>query len=215
METIVKKVAGPKIDFRLMNDTIKTIYERRSVRKYKTKPVERNLIWQIVDAGRMAPSAINKQPWGFYILTDKEVIKDFSKEISKAVIKGFIKSGIRGIVKAGKDFFHFSHGIDFLKEEDSIFHGAPVVIFITSPKDNEWATLDIGMCSQNIMLAAKSLGLDSCPVGLGKFVEETKIFSRLNVPNSEQVNLALIIGYGDEHPEAKERMKNNLIFVEG
>jgi len=51
-----------------------------------------------------------------------------------------------------------------------------VVIFIISPHDNEWASLDVGMCAQNIMLAAKSLGLDTCPVGFGKYVEKTKIF---------------------------------------
>ena len=71
----------------------------------------------------------------------------------------------------------------------------------------------MGMCSQNIMLAAKSIGLESCPVGLGKFIEHTTIYSKLNVPTNEQVNLAIVIGYGDEKPEAKERIKNNVIFV--
>lgn len=212
METISKKSIA-KSDKVLTNDILKTIYTRRAVRKYKDKPVERNLIEQILDAGRMAPSAINKQPWKFYMLTNKEQIKLFSKETAKAAAKGILKSGIRGIVKTASSFLHFSHGMDFFKAEDPIFHGAPVVIFITSPKDNEWAALDIGMCSQNIMLAAKSLGLDSCPVGLGKFVEQTKIFSTLNVPKTEQVNLSIILGYGDESPILHERIKNNATFL--
>jgi nitroreductase len=177
-----------------MNEILKTIYKRRAVRKYKDKPVDRETIEILLDAGRMAPSAINKQPWKFYILTNKEEIKAFSKEIAKASAKGFLKSGIKNIVKTASSAIHFSHlshGIDFFKAEDPIFHGAPVVIFITSPKDNEWAALDVGMCSQNMMLAAKSLDLDSCPVGLGKFVEQTQIFSKLNVSSSEHVNLSL------------------------
>ena len=46
-----------------ITETGKTIYERRAVRRYKDKPVDRKLIEQVLDAGRMAPSAMNKQPW--------------------------------------------------------------------------------------------------------------------------------------------------------
>lgn len=196
-----------------MNETIKTIYERRAIRKYKDKPVDREIIDILLDAGRMAPSAINRQPWKFYVLTQKRDITDFSKSIAKASTKGFLRSGIRNIIHTAADAFHLAHGISFLKTDDPIFHGAPVVIFITSPRENEWAALDIGMCSQNMMLAAKSLGLDSCPVGLGKFVEHTKEYSRLNVPESEIVHLSIIVGYGDERPEAKERIKNNVRYI--
>lgn len=212
MKNTIAPVA-PKQDNKIVNETLKTIYERRAVRKYKQIPVEKQLIEKIIDAGRMAPSAINKQPWKFYILTDKKVIKTFSSEISKAAVKGFIRSGVKGIIKVTKDFLHFSNDTSFLKAEDPIFHGAPVVIFITSPKDNEWAPLDIGMCSQNIMLSAKSFGLDSCPVGFGKFVEKTKLYPKLNVPETEQVNLAIIVGYGDEIPEVHARVKNNIVYI--
>lgn len=197
-----------------ITETLKTIYERRAVRKFKEQPVERELVQQVLDAGRMAPSAINKQPWKFYILTTKENIQAFSKEIAKAATKVFLKTGVKNIVKTAVDAIHLSHGIDFFKGEDPIFHGAPVVIFITSPKDNEWALLDVGMCAQNIMLAAKSLGLASCPVGLGKFVEQTELFAKLKIPTSEQVNISIVLGYGDETPELHERKKNNAVFID-
>lgn len=195
------------------NDILKTIYERRSVRKYKDISIERKIVEQLLDAGRMAPSAINKQPWRFYVLTNKDDINSFSKEISVAAAKGFVKFGIKKIVKTASDLLHFSHGIDFLKTKNYIFHGAPVVIFITSHIDDEWAALDIGMCSQNIMLAAKSMGLDSCPVGLAKFVEQTKMYSKLGVSKLEKVNLAIVLGYGDENPEPKDRVRNNSVFI--
>lgn len=211
MKTIAKTALSEQKN--LTNDILKTIYERRAIRQYKDKSVEKETIEQLIDAGRMAPSAINKQPWKFYVLTNKEDIKAFSKEIATAAFKGVVKSGIKGIIKTTKEFLHFSHGADFFKAPDAVFHGAPVVIFITAPKDNEWAGLDIGMCSQNIMLAAKSLGLDSCPVGFGKFVEHTEIYSRLNIPASEQVMLSVIIGYGNEKPEIHERVKNNIVYI--
>jgi nitroreductase len=199
-----------------MNPTIETIYQRRAVRKFKDMPVDRKLIEQLLDAGRMAPSAINKQPWKFYILTDKELIKEFSKETAKAAAKGMLKTGVKGLVKSALSSlssFHLSDAVDFFKGEDPIFHGAPVVVFIAAPKDNEWAGLDIGMCSQNIMLAAKSIGLDSCPVGMGKFVENTSLFPKLHVPDTEHILLSIIIGYGDDTPEVHERVKNNVVFI--
>nr|WP_294860632.1 nitroreductase [uncultured Fluviicola sp.] len=193
-----------------MNEVIKTIYERRAVRKYKDIPVSRDLIEQLLEAGRMAPSAMNKQPWGFHIVTDKEMIQLFSHEIDKVALKNIPKMGIKNIAKAVvSGMKHLSDSVHFLTAKDPVFHGAPVVVFITAPKGNEWAGLDIGMCSQNIMLAAKSLGLDSCPVGFGKFVEQTDDYSRLNIPYTHQVHLAIIIGYGDETPDVHERIKNN------
>ena len=197
-----------------MNETIKTIYERRAVRKYQDKSIAKEIIEQLLDAGRMAPSAINKQPWKFYVVTNKEDIQLFSKEIGKAALKSIPKMGVKNIVKAAASgIMHLSHGIDFLKDPDPVFHGAPVVIFITAPKDNEWAGLDVGMCTQNIMLTAKSIGLDTCPVGFGKFIMEATSYSKLNIPDQEHVLLAVIAGYGNETPEVHERKKDNAVYL--
>ncbi len=193
---------------------IDVIYRRRAVRSYTDQPVARNIVEEIIDAGRMAPSAINKQPWKFYVLMDKATIKSFSKEIAHVALKDFAQSGIKKITQTTNHLLHFMHDFNFGALSDPIFHGAPVVIFITAPRDNEWAPLDIGMCSQNMMLAAKAFGLDSCPVGFGKFVQHTKIFSRLNVPPSEEVQISIILGYGDEKPELHTRKNDNIIFID-
>lgn len=197
-----------------MNEVIKTIYERRAVRKYTDQAVSKEIIEKLLDAGRMAPSAINKQPWKFYVVTSKEAIKLFSDEIVKEGMKSIPDMSLKNVAKAVvSSITHLSHGIDFLRAKDPVFHGAPVVIFVTSPKENEWAALDIGMCCQNIMLAAKSLGLDSCPIGFGKFVEKTKDYSKLNIPQTEQVQIALILGYGNETPKIHERNKDDVFWV--
>lgn len=193
---------------------VKTIYERRSVRKYKDKPVSKETIEKILDAGRMAPSAINRQPWKFYVLTKKEAIQSLSREIARIAGKEFLKSGPKQILKAVGHLLHFPHDIRFFKGEYFIFHGAPVVIFITGPRNDEWAPLDIGMSSQNIMLAAKSLGLDTCPVGMGKYAERTKNYSQLHIPSSEQIYLSIVLGYGDENPTLHERARDNVVYID-
>jgi nitroreductase len=206
--------AAIKTRTRKETETIQTIYERRAVRKYKDLPVSTVTIEKILDAACMAPSAMNEQPWRFHILTQKETIQSFSKEIAKIVTSKVIKSGPRQILKTIAGLIHFSFSPRVLLAGDPVFYGAPVVIFISAPKDNAWAALDIGMCAENMMLAAKSLGVDSCPVGFGKFVEQTKIYSRLGVPASDHVHLAVILGYGDENPPVHKRIRDNSFFIE-
>lgn len=197
-------------------DTIHIICTRRAVRKYKDKAIDIGIIEKILDAGRMAPSAINKQPWKFYLLTNKDTIRLFSKEIKKIAFKDFVKSGPVKIIQAAVHLLHFLPGAaDLLKTSDPVFYNAPLVVFITAPTSNEWASLDVGMCAQNMMLAAKSLGLDSCPVGFGKYVEHTKIYSTLNIPSTDEVKLAIVFGYGNESPQMHKRERNNAFFLDG
>lgn len=195
-------------------DTLKTIYQRRAVRKYKEIPVDKKLIKQVIDAGRMAPSAMNTQSWKFYVFTNKASIQLLSKEIKKVAAKDFLKSGLKQIIKMAASLFHMGPSMDFFKTADPVFYGAPVVIFITAPKDNEWAALDIGMCAQNMMLAATSLGLDSCPVGFGKYLAHSKSYSLIPAKANEQLQLSIILGYGNESPELHKRKKNNVFFID-
>ncbi|HEY0654391.1 MAG TPA: nitroreductase [Chryseosolibacter sp.] len=180
-----------------MDNIMQIIYGRRAVRKYKGRPVEKNLIEQIVDAGRMAPSGMNLQPWKFYVVTEGDLIQQMDDQIRVVVA----------------DVYKMPEMVEFLKTNNPIFHGAPVVIFITAPKANEWAALDIGMCAQNMMLAAKAAGLDTCPIGLGKFIERTTLFSQLGVQATDHVLLSLSLGYGDEKPLLHDRKKDNLFYV--
>ncbi|HWA32916.1 MAG TPA: nitroreductase [Cyclobacteriaceae bacterium] len=177
---------------------MKTIYFRRAVRKFAPTPVNKKLLDEIFEAGRQAPSAMNRQPWKFYVVTNPQKIKAISAEIAEAA----------------KDKLHLAEEIAQSTREDFIFHGSPVVIFITAPLDSEWAPMDVGMCAQNMMLAAKSLGLDSCPVGFGRYVEKTKSYSDLKIPPSEKVQLALLIGFGAENPITKPRVKDNVFYLD-
>ena len=196
-----------------MNDTLKNIYSRRAVRRYKDLSVAREIIDMLLDAGRMAPSAMNRQPWKFYVLTDQRKIKKISKEIAEHAIKQIKHVDLKAAAKMTLSFFHLSTLVNFLKNDDHIFYHAPLVIFITTPKDDEWGALDVGMCAQNIMIAAKSIGLDTCPIGLAKFVTQAKDYYQLNIPDTEQLHLAIVAGYGDEQPEVHDRLENNAAFI--
>lgn len=53
-----------------MNEVVKVLKERRSIRDYLSKPIPREILEDIIDCGRLAPSANNVQPWLFVVVTD-------------------------------------------------------------------------------------------------------------------------------------------------
>lgn len=183
-------------DPNILNETLRTIYERRSVRAFLDRPVPMELLCRVIDAGKMAPSEMNRQPWKFYVLTVPDTIQAFSREI-----RTFLE---------GRSF-KFAAG--YGQVDDPIFYGASAVILLAAPTKNEWAALDIGMCAENMMLAARSFGLDSCPVGLAKFLHKTHIVSTLSLDPRDEVFLGVTLGYGADSPEAHPRISNNVIFV--
>ena len=63
------------------NSIIKAIRERRSVRNFEKKTVDKKLLEKIIQAGKYAPSAKNKQPWRFIVITNKEFIRELSREV--------------------------------------------------------------------------------------------------------------------------------------
>lgn len=63
----------------MTSDVLNVIFERRSIRQYKSTPVEKNIIESIVKAGLCAPSEKNIQPWHFLVTTDREKLKLFGE----------------------------------------------------------------------------------------------------------------------------------------
>lgn len=207
METVTDRVTEAT------SSVIQNIYARRSVRRYQNRPVDRELIEQIIDAGRMAPTAMMKQPWKFYVLTEQASIGEFSKAIIRTLTKEMMHEGPSGIAKLALGALYSMYYGNLLEGPD-VFYGAPVLIFISAPEDEPWACYDISMCAQNMMLAAKALGLDSCPLGVGKELEHVPIYYKLRIPYPEKVLLAVVFGYGDEQPKAHTRKKDNVIYVD-
>jgi len=195
-----------------MNAVRETIAARRAVRHFEDRAVEKPLIERVIEAGKWAPSAMNEQSWIFYVLTDKLKIRRLSGEIAHA---GFwLKGRTPGEIKAAAlALFHLPALIEPITQQDHIFYDAPVVIFITAPDGHEWAGLNTGLCAQNMMLAASSLGLDTCPIGLARLADKAEHYTDLEIPPGEHIELAVIVGYGVIRPDAQPRAGNNVIYL--
>ncbi len=183
-----------------MNSTIQTIKERRAVRAYKDKPIEKGKIQQILDAGLSAPSARNLQPWKFFVVTNKQLIKEMGKRIQDKLIDNPRYSFIKQRAKT---------------KEDAIFYSAPLLVFILGDKNNHWSKIDCSLAAQNMMLAAHSLGIGSCPIGMAQFVKDEKdLTKKLGFEDDYELVLTIVFGYADENPEPKERNKDVVKWIE-
>lgn len=80
------------------------IFRRRSIRRYKSKPVPDDVLKNILEAGRLAPSGGNDQPWHFIVVADSEI----KRELSKGVWRRFIKDSVFIIVGCGEKYDKWS-----------------------------------------------------------------------------------------------------------
>ena len=177
------------------NPVIETIMARRSIRKYKETPVEREKLEQIVRCGINAPNGLNRQPWAVRVVDDAAYI-----------------DGITALFKAAQP----------AQAEDpsfrNMFRNAPAVIFIASPTDGS-GQVDCGLLGGNIVLAAQSFGLGTCCLGgpvrfMTSAPEAAPYVERLDLPEGYALLYAIGVGYPDESPEAKPRDEGKVKFID-
>lgn len=159
-----------------MANTIDTIYNRRSVRKYLDKPVNPDLVDEILRAGLFAPSGYNRQPWDFVVFDKKELIEE---------------------IKAMHPYA-------------SSLATAPVCIMVCGNTEKELAKgfyqVDCSAAIENMLLAAKELGLDTCWMGIYPWKEIMEAFSkRFEIPNHIEPFALIALGYGAETIERPKR----------
>jgi len=200
-----------------MNQTIEIIKTRRSVRSYQDRPVSREVLEEIIECARFAPTALGRQPWHFTVITDGGLIKEIVGEIKKKV-KLMLK--LKFILRFLYPDLTDKKFLSIAKErayslEDRIFYNAPVLIIVSTPKKSTHGLKDSFLAAQNIMLAAHSLGLGTCVIGFAEAINKSnKILKKLKLPTLHKVQATLILGY----PKVKldhlpERRKDNSTFI--
>lgn len=183
------------------------IKQRRSIRNYLDKKIPKEIIEEIILAGRYAPSGENKQPWRFVVITNREVIKELSD-----IIKEEIKKVLRRRRKWKRKFKELEDEqlVLFLKavansKKDVIFHDAPAIIFIIA-KDELFNRESCAGCAQNMMLFAWSIGIGSCWIGLAKFLELNKeAMEKIGISKDYHIFSCLVFGYPAKIPKAPIR----------
>lgn len=185
-----------------------SIYNRRSIRKYSDKQVPKELIEQIIDAGRMSPSAKNRQPWQYIVLGGKNKSE-------------FLEYMRKGILREENEYSMLpdsENGLADTKNTWNIMVQAPILIVVLNsngknPFDEVDAdsrfveicdTLSIGASIENMLLKATEIGLGTLWIAntCYAYKELTEYLE-----TAHQLIGAIAVGYADEAPPQRPRKK--------
>ncbi|HIU10667.1 MAG TPA: nitroreductase [Candidatus Avidehalobacter gallistercoris] len=174
-----------------MNQTIKDMLERRSIRRFKPDMIERELIDQIIEAGLYAASARGQQATRIIAVTNKELRNK--------------------IVEDNRKIGGWEDGFD-------PFYGAPVILIVLAEKDWPNRIYDGSLVMGNLMLAAHALGLGSCWIHRAKEEFEMEgyksLLASLGMAGEFEGIGHCALGYVDgELPLAAPRKENRVFYV--
>jgi nitroreductase len=159
-----------------MNEVLKTIKNRRTIRKFKPNPIDEEKLQMILEAGRWAPSFSNLQPWRFIVIKE-QVLKN---ALDKAARESVLHLGI---------------------------NEAPVVILVcVDRRIDPLHAIEAGAAAtQNMTLAAHSLGLGAGWIGIWGTEAEASIQKIFKLPETVRAVSLLPIGLPDESPEGHRK----------
>lgn len=194
---------------------VRLMASRRSCRNFKDQPVDRALLEDLLKIGVTAPSGTNSQMWTFTILPTRESVMAlgdqvalFFKRINKLSENYWLRNLLRLIGKPELDHYYRDYYLsvsEALTERESngrdrLFHGATAAIVVGSRPEGSTLKEDALLATQNILLAAHSMGLGTCLIGFAviPLIKDTRIKRFLGMPDNEKVHAVIALGYPDE-----------------
>ena len=166
-------------------EMLKLIRSRQSDRKYHERPVEEEKLERIIEAGRMAPSACNAQPWKFIIVTEPALIEKIAEAASAKIL------GMNVFVGQAPAL------IIIVRESVNLTSKIGGTI-----KNKDYSHIDIGIAAGNICLQAEAEGMGSCMIG---WFDERLVRKLLGIPSSKRVYLIITLGYSLSEKREKKR----------
>ena len=149
---------------------------RRSIRRYRPDPVPDEMVEQLLEAGRWAPSASNRQPWEFIVVRDEAIRQQVAEHAA----------------------FYF---IKWAQVEE-----APLLLILCgdarNPAYRRFLREDIGLAGSQIMLQARALGLGTCWIGA---LNRKAVAGILKIPDHVEIVGLLTVGFPAEDPPPTSR----------
>ena len=150
--------------------------QRSSVRNFEPKPVEKEKLLYVLEAARIAPSAVNFQPWQFIVITDPEILKS----IHAVYTRDWLVTAPAIIVAMG------DHNKGWHRKSDG----------------KDFTDIDVAIAVDHLMLAATEQGLGTCWVC--NFDAE-KCCDILNTPDNLEMIALIPIGYPVVEPKSAKK----------
>ena len=173
-----------------MTDVLNKIKTRRSIRKFKSDMIPREVLDQIIEAGTYAATGMNRQTPIIIAVTNKELRDKLSKM-----------------------------NADIMGTDTDPFYGAPVVLIVLASKERYTYIYDGSLVMGNLMLAAHELGIGSCWIHRAKEEFESEegkaILAELGIEGEYEGIGHCVLGYVDgEYPDILPRKENWVYYVE-
>jgi nitroreductase len=163
------------------------INTRQSVRKYSSKPVEKEKLQRCLEAARMAPSASNTQPWHFIVVQDEPL----RTKVAEATFSG--------PVKFNKFTLQAPVLVVILLEQPKLRNRIAMIL-----KNKEWKLIDIGITATHFCLQAAEEGLGTCMMG---WYNEKELKKALNIPANKTVGLVISLGYAEDGYSLRKKIR--------
>ncbi|MCD6356022.1 MAG: nitroreductase family protein, partial [Anaerolineaceae bacterium] len=180
--------------------------ERRSIRVYKNKPIERTKVAALIEAARWAPSGSNLRAVAWRAVDSSALISQLSKNTARVLLKN--AKELRDSVSTktstytqklalmqAKTYEHLSRRMK--RGEKPIFFGAPAVLFAITPRSH-FGRDDAVIAGYTMQLAAVQMGLATCQIGyfIAALAFDPKVGKNiLNVPDTHKVEMVITLGY--------------------
>ncbi len=180
-----------------MNTTIETMKNHKSIRKYKNKPISKEILHELILAGQSASTSNFVQAYSVIQVDDKETRQSFFE-----------------ITKGQEHILHAPLFLVFIADLERARKSTILHKEIMDEGNTESfiiATVDTALMAQNIMVAAESLGLGGVYIG-GIRNNPTLVTTLLHLPKNTFPIFGMCLGYPDEDHEVKPRLPVNVIL---
>jgi len=167
------------------NTVLTTIQNRFSCRGYEGRPVEKEKIQALAKAALQAPSAMNLQPWEIIVITKKPLVDE-------------LDAAAMSVLAANPDKSYYNRIAD---RGGKIFYNAPCMFLVLKDPSAKWADVDCGIVTQNIALAATSMGLDNVIVAMAQIPfngpQGAEFKDKIGWPEGFEFGMGVCVGYGN------------------
>ena len=183
-----------------MNETLNTIAKRYSCRAYDGRLPEKSKLEAIALAAVQSPSGMNRQPWQIIVLTNKNFLDEMDAEGMKILAEAEDKSTYERFMNRG----------------GKLYYNAPCMFLILKKSGTD---LDAGIVSENISLAASSLGLGNVICGMAAIpfnsAEKGETFrKKAGFTNDWEFGMAVLVGYEEKSGTPHKPDMSKIIFID-
>jgi nitroreductase len=161
------------------------IYQRRAVRGYTSQKIDEPTLRTLLDAAVHAPTAVHEEPWSFAVVQDKNFLHRLSESAKASLVTEAPKLHLAGIER-------------FASPEFNVFYNAGTLVVIYGKPMGPFVVADCWLAAENLMLAACSMGLGTCVIGLVvTALNKAEWKTELKIPNDLVAYAPVIVGVPD------------------